>query len=64
MYGAQCRPGRTAISKLTSRIEPEVLGRESLGDDQRESADVGRRVPAAGDPPALGLLHPVDDLLQ
>ena len=28
MYGAQCRPGRTAMSKLTSRIAPRSCGRE------------------------------------
>src|SRR5271157_3197326 len=42
----------------------QILGRESLGDDQRESADVGCWIPAPGDPPGLGPLRPVHDLLQ
>ena len=42
----------------------QVLGRESLGHDQRESADVGCRIPAPGDSPGFGLLRPVHDLLQ
>ena len=52
------------MSKLVSRIAPMSWGVSDSGDDQREGADMGVGVPAAGDPPAVGILGPVDDLLE
>ena len=64
MYGAQCRPGRTAISKLRVEDRAEVLRVDSrrVGDDQRERADVRRRAPSGRRPSSRRpALDPVDD---
>ena len=46
------------MSKLVSRIEPRSWGVSPSGHDQRERPDVGGRVPAAGDLPAVGAPRP------
>ena len=55
----QARPDGDVEAGVEDRAE--VLGRQPVGDDQRERPDVGGRVPAPGDLPAVGALDPVDD---
>ncbi len=69
--GVQCAMDveRTIKSRTDGDFEADienraqVLGREARGDKQRESSDVGCRIPPPGDPPGVCRLCPVHDLL-
>ena len=52
-----------ADGDVEARVETrgDIVGRQPVGDDQREGADVGLGVPSAGVSPAIGGIDPVDD---
>ena len=64
MYGGAVQARADGDLEAGVEDRAEVLRREGLGHDERERTDVRIGVPAAGDAPAVGILGPVDDLLE